>query len=181
MHRCAFADEEPRVAVWGRSRLRLLIVRHAIAVPRGTPGIADDDRPLTERGIDRFRGAAAGLARLVARPDVILTSPLPRAKETALLAAKAWGGPEPRATRCLADGTVEDLFKVLGRHRSAAGVAIFGHEPHLSEVLAALLGARGSEGLEFKKGGAALVEIEGPPQEGGKLIWFLPPRILRLR
>ena len=44
--------------------MRLIIIRHAIAVPRGTPDIPDDERPLTRRGERRFIDAARGLARL---------------------------------------------------------------------------------------------------------------------
>ena len=69
--------------------MRLLIIRHAAAVERGTPGLGDDDRPLTPKGKSRFRAAAKGLARIVARPDVLLTSPLPRARQTAEIAARA--------------------------------------------------------------------------------------------
>ena len=60
--------------------MRLLLIRHAIAVPRGTPDVPDDERPLTKRGVTRFRSAARGLAEAVARPDVLLTSPLLRAR-----------------------------------------------------------------------------------------------------
>ncbi len=141
--------------------------------------MADADRPLTERGVERFRAAAGGLTRVMPPPDVLLTSPLRRARETALIACEAWGGPKPRETGCLADGSVEDLLEVLTKLERHASVAIFGHEPHLSEVLAALVGSNQSDGLEFRKGGAALVEIEGDPHEGGKLIWFLPPKLLR--
>src|SRR5712691_2564228 len=74
------------------SSMRLLFIRHAIAVPRGTPGIPDDERPLTPDGEKRFRKAARGLARIAAPPEILLTSPLPRARKTAEIAAQAWGG-----------------------------------------------------------------------------------------
>ena len=67
--------------------MQLLIIRHAIAVPRGTPGIPDEDRPLTPEGEQKFREAAEGLAKLVDRPDALLTSPWLRAKQTAAIAA----------------------------------------------------------------------------------------------
>ena len=67
------------------------IVRHAIAVPHGTPEVPEDERPLTPRGEKRFRVAAKGLARICRRPDVLLSSPLVRARQTADIAAEAWG------------------------------------------------------------------------------------------
>ena len=63
--------------------MELCLVRHAIAVDRGTPGYEDDSlRPLTSRGRDRMRVAAQGL-RSFFTPEAILTSPLLRAKQTA--------------------------------------------------------------------------------------------------
>ena len=44
--------------------MKLLLVRHATAVPRGTPGVSDDDRPLTPEGKTKFLAAARGLARI---------------------------------------------------------------------------------------------------------------------
>src|SRR6185503_4199528 len=97
--------------------MRLLIIRHAIAVPRGTPDIADDERPLTKRGRRRFRAAAAGLARLVKRPDFVLSSPLPRARETADIAAREFGKRvEVTEEVALAGGTVEEISRMLDRY-----------------------------------------------------------------
>src|SRR5262245_54265929 len=97
--------------------MRLLMIRHAIAVPRGTPDIPDDERRLTQRGRRRFRSAARGLACLVKRPDVLLSSPLPRARETADIAAREWGKRvEVTDEPALAGGTVEQISKVLERY-----------------------------------------------------------------
>jgi phosphohistidine phosphatase len=160
--------------------MRLLIIRHAIAVPRGTPDIEDDARPLTPRGRKRFRQAARGLAALVKRPVALLSSPLPRARQTADLAAKAWGKVTVTETTALAGGTFEELALALAPFGPRDTVAIVGHEPDLSEVLARLLGtAAHSDRLTFRKGGAALVDVPGPLPEGGSLIWFVPPRVLR--
>jgi phosphohistidine phosphatase SixA len=60
-------------------------------------------------------------------------------------------------------------------------VALFGHEPGVSALLAHLLGSRSPDGLAFKKGAAALVEIARPATAGsGQLIWCAPPALLRL-
>jgi len=159
--------------------MRLLLIRHAIAVPRGTPAIADDDRPLTPKGARRFRKAARGLARLVERPRVLLTSPRLRARQTATLAGRAWGRLEPVVEPALADDDAKRVLVALAPHPADATVALVGHEPQLSALLAALVGAAEPERLEFRKGGAALVDLDGPPAAGGRLVWFLPPRLLR--
>ena len=69
--------------------MKLLLIRHAAAVPRGTPGVPDDERPLTPDGKAKFRVAARGLARVTRRPDLLLTSPLLRARATAEIALGA--------------------------------------------------------------------------------------------
>jgi phosphohistidine phosphatase len=159
--------------------MRLLIIRHAIAVARGTPDVPDAERPLTPEGEEKFREAARGLVRLVDRPDALLTSPLLRAKQTAAIAAAAWGKIEAKETEALAGGTFEEQAKVLDRFPRDASVAVVGHEPHVSELLARLLGSRHDDRLTFKKGGAALVEVPGGLAGGGQLVWFAPPRVLR--
>jgi phosphohistidine phosphatase len=159
--------------------MRVLVIRHAIAAPREAPGVADGDRRLTSRGKKRFRKAARGLARIVGRPDVLLTSPLARAVETAEIAAEAWGKIDPIPEPLLADGEPEAVLASLASRDTDAVVALVGHEPHVSALLGHLTGGRG-ESLPFKKGGAALVELpDGGGAGSGRLIWFLPGRLLR--
>src|SRR5205807_5014428 len=78
----------------GRGAMDLYLVRHAVAFEHGDPAYPDDDeRPLTEKGRRQCRKAAAGFLELVDAPALILTSPLPRATQTAeLLQAEAGGG-----------------------------------------------------------------------------------------
>lgn len=159
--------------------MRLLIVRHAIALPRGTPGVADALRPLTSRGKRRFESAAQGLARALPRPDAVLTSPWKRARQTAEILAAAYGRLETKDTPALAGGTLEALARELAPYPKDATVALVGHEPWLSALLAQLLGSAHEQRLEFKKGGAALVEVEGRLEEGGTLLAYLPPRLMR--
>jgi phosphohistidine phosphatase len=159
--------------------MKLLIIRHAIAVQRGTPEMPDEQRPLTARGEKRFKRAAKGLARVCARPDALLTSPLLRARRTAELAAAAWKRLEPVDVPALASGDDEGLEGVLATYPAEATLAIVGHEPHLSALLGRLLGGAASSKLTFRKGGAALLELPNRLSEGGQLLWYLPPRLLR--
>ena len=159
--------------------MRALLIRHATAVPRGTPGIPDDERKLTPKGKARFRVAAKGLARIASRPDVLLTSPLPRARQTAKIAARAFKRVEPTDEPALARGGVPAILRALEAHPAGATVALVGHEPTLSVLLAHLLGARDGDRFAFKKGGAALVDLPDGPAHPGRLLWFLRPRVLR--
>jgi len=159
--------------------MRLIIIRHATAVQRGTPDIADEDRPLTRKGERRFRDAARGLARVEPQPDVLLTSPLPRARQTADIAAAAWRKIKPKKAAVLAGGAFAEVAAVLDKLPREATVAVVGHEPDVSELLAAILGSKDAAAFTFKKGGAAAVDVAGPLGQGGVLLWSMPPRLLR--
>jgi len=89
--------------------MKLLLIRHAAAVPRGTPGVPDAERPLTPQGKAKFRVAARGLARVTRRPDVLLTSPLPRARLTAKIAAHAFEHVAPAIEPALAHSSVDGI------------------------------------------------------------------------
>ena len=158
--------------------MQLLIIRHAIAV-EPAPGLADEERTLTEEGVTRFRDAARGLAAVLDPPDVLLTSPWLRAVQTAEIAASAWGKVSPKTTNALGGGRVEHVLKILDGYRGKKLVAVVGHEPQLSALLARLLGAPEASRFAFKKGGAALVDLSGDVREGGSLVWSMPPRLLR--
>lgn len=159
--------------------MELLIIRHAIAVDRGAPGMSDDERPLTPEGAKKFREAARGLTRVAPRPAVIFTSPLLRARQTAEIAAAAWGRLKPRDLPALANGDFDGVAAALAEQPPETTIAVVGHEPHVSDLLARLLGGAAPERVTFRKGGAALVELPGSLAEGGRLVWYLRPRILR--
>ena len=158
----------------------LYLIRHAIAEQRGDAWPDDAKRPLTEDGVARMRKAVRGLARLGVSIDVILTSPLLRARQTADIVA---AGLDPRPSIFLVDaltpaGTFTALVTDLEKHARRARIGIVGHEPHIGEIAARLLGTR--HPIEFKKGAVCRIDVEQlPPQGPGDLRWFLPPRALR--
>ena len=161
--------------------MELLIVRHAIAFERSARRWPDDrDRPLSPRGMQRAREAAAGLKRLTKPPVRVLTSPLARTSQTAAILTQIarW----PRAARCpeLEPGANADALLALQELRGAR-VALIGHEPDLSRLLAACLaGDSGSAAFRFKKMAVALLAFDGVPRRArGELVWFAPPRLLR--
>lgn len=161
--------------------MEICLVRHAIAVERGTPGYeADALRPLTPKGRDRMREAARGLATLVT-PQLILTSPLLRARQTAEIVAAAYRLAPPKETEFLANGDDRSLLHELAE-LDAASVLLVGHEPYMSGTLALLLtGDSSTMSTDYKKGAAALVTCGGEPEPGNCVLeWFLPPSALRL-
>ena len=108
--------------------MRLLIIRHAIAVDPEAAGVDDAERPLTEEGAKKWRAAAQGLATILDPPGVLLTSPLLRARQTAEIAGQAWGGLDPRKTDALAGGSFDELSAVVDGYRDRELVAVVGHE-----------------------------------------------------
>ncbi len=162
--------------------MELLIVRHAIAFerdPRRWPD--DDERPLSPQGIARARKAAAGLRQLVRAPGRVLVSPLVRARETAAILSDAAGW--PKASNCaeLAPGGTPGALLALLRRLPEARIALVGHEPALSRLVAASLpGAAAAEGFRFRKMGAALLTFEGAARlSGARLAWLVPAKVLR--
>jgi phosphohistidine phosphatase len=158
----------------------LYLVRHAIAADRGEEWPDDTKRPLTVRGINRFKDVVRGLHRLDVTMDEIFTSPLVRTRQTAdLLAAGLGGKPVIKPFDALAPGqgpaaVMAQLAKVAHRSR----IALVGHEPDLGELAAHLLGAQRS--LAFRKGGVARIDLGSlTSKRAGSLIWFLPPKVLR--
>ena len=159
--------------------MKLVLIRHAAAVPKGTPGVLDAERPLTSSGKVKFRRAARGLSRVMPRPHVLLTSPLSRAHETADIAAEAFRDIAPGIEPSLADPGIDGILAALETQPRDATIALVGHEPMLGLLLARLLGGSVAEHFAFKKGGAAVVDLPDGPSTSGRLIWFLNPRVLR--
>jgi phosphohistidine phosphatase len=127
--------------------------------------------------------AAVGLRELVPDLDLVLTSPLVRARQTAkIVVAALRPHPHLRALRPLAPGGgAGGVFAALATLPHDASVMLVGHEPDLSALAAALvLETRGDLGIEFKKGGLCRIDCPGAPRPGsGRLIYHLPPRLLR--
>jgi phosphohistidine phosphatase len=164
--------------------MKLLVIRHAIAEDRdafAATGLPDAQRPLTDDGRKRMRGAARGLRTLVPRIDVLATSPLVRAAQTAEIVAKAYGGMQARTVPELSpERRPDELLGWLRSHQLGDTVAVVGHEPHLGFLAGWLLTGRNDSFVDFKKGGAVLLQFDDPPSGGNAVLsWALTPRILR--
>jgi phosphohistidine phosphatase len=159
--------------------MKVLLVRHAIALDRETPGLSDELRPLTEEGVLRFKKTARALADLV-KADVVLTSPLLRAKQTAEILARQWEGVSLQESESLGHGSRPRFEQTVARLSNASVVVAVGHEPHVSEWTAEWLGASSGEAFAFKKGGSALIDFaHGLAKGAGRLVFFFPPKVLK--
>jgi phosphohistidine phosphatase len=153
----------------------LYFLRHGDA---GQPRVTDDDlRPLSGEGEATLLAAAATWQRLKLRPEVVITSPLVRARQTAELLCQGIGcAGEPVVDERLRPGaTWGDLARAMAEHPAAARVCFVGHEPDLSQIVALLTGAAS---VRMRKGGLACLEFYGVPEPGGgELAWLLDPNL----
>jgi phosphohistidine phosphatase len=125
--------------------VRIFLVRHAHAAP----GEPDELRSLSDRGREEAR--ALGERLDAAAPDLVVTSPLLRARETAAAIASATGA-ELRIDDRLAPGaTAEDVVAVA----DSGTVVVVGHQPDCSEIALALAG----RAIDFPTGGHTEIEL----------------------
>jgi phosphohistidine phosphatase len=161
----------------------LHIMRHGIAVMRTVTAMLDDaKRPLTPEGKQKMRDIASGLVRVGFEVDWIVSSPLVRAVETAEIVGEALSS-RPPLDFCEAlrpGGSPEALITFLAKHSNRRRVLVVGHEPDLGELAARLVGAGRNANMPFKKGGCCLITFnEFPPKSPGRLMWWLPPHIMK--
>jgi phosphohistidine phosphatase len=158
----------------------LYLIRHGLAEERGEAWPDDSKRPLTADGISSMRKEARGLARLGVALDVVLSSPLVRARQTAELVA---AGLDPRPSllnvdSLAPDGSYAAVMSDRDKPARKTRIALVGHEPAIGELAARLIGSR--HALEFKKGAVCRIDVdELPPVGPGDLRWMLTPKILR--
>lgn len=130
----------------------------------------DDERPLTKDGRKEVRKVAKLLSRLEVAP-LILTSPLPRALETAEIAAEVLET-EMREDNNLRPGFNAEKLAGILRDSSVDSVMIVGHEPDFSRTVGELTGGE----IKLKKAGVALVDLDRTAMKG-TLLWLIPPKI----
>lgn len=137
--------------------MHVLLVRHAEAAP----GQPDDLRPLTPNGREQALRLGERLREDGVRADVVLTSPLLRARETGQLIARKLGAEVAVAEELAPGATAESLARAV---RDAMGpgagtVIAVGHQPDCGRIVAALTG--GPE-PPFPPAGSVAIRLERP-------------------
>jgi phosphohistidine phosphatase len=164
----------------------LYLLRHGVAVRRGTPGYANDrTRPLTPEGRRRLASIALGMLQLGLKFDAIFSSPYVRARETAELVARRLGMDRHVATSPLlapdADKTrlLSELDTMISR--ASARVLLVGHEPDLSRLASTLVFGDDGGLIKLRKGGLIKLTVDAW-QRGrrAQLEFCLTPEQLRL-
>jgi phosphohistidine phosphatase len=153
----------------------LYFLRHGLAGDSSTWQGDDQERPLTSRGTKQMEASALALTKLEINVDVVLSSPLKRAVQTANIVAKALDLEVLQDERLAYGFSLENLSQIISDNTQASALLLVGHEPDFSNVISALTG--GSE-IVMKKGGVARVDLMEGGELKGQLVWLLPPKIL---
>jgi len=155
--------------------MKCIFLRHGIAADRETWNGRDEDRPLTDEGVDRMRREAKALSDNLTDIDVVVTSPLLRARQTAEILAKALHlSKQVVEDEQVVDLNAQALAHILEEHHSAESIVLVGHEPSMSETIGELVGGR----IELKKGGIACVDLPDRSVMHGTLEWLLTPKLI---
>ena len=154
--------------------MELILLRHGKAENFNAEG--DFSRALMEKGREQARRAARVLKSAGLLPEIVLTSPLVRARQTADEFCQTAGMPGAVIQGWLASGMApETAMAELAGFGEFKRVAIVGHEPDFSFLIEWILGVTGG-GVEVKKGAIACLKVT-PPSRFGSLAYLVPPKL----
>jgi len=151
-------------------------LRHADAEPRTT---SDHERKLTPKGLEQAEKVGKFLVRCGLLPEVILTSPVIRACQTARIVAEKLGDADVSEVDWLACGmTAETCLMELKARQGTASVLLVGHEPDFSETIASMLGVGDSAAIKVRKAALMGVELLDFQAGQGQLHFLVPARLM---
>jgi phosphohistidine phosphatase len=140
----------------------------------------DEKRPIDKLGEEQSHDVGRALAAMGAAVNVIISSPLTRALQTAAIVSQELGHEEKLAIDdSLRPEASFDQFKaLLNRHKDKAAIMVVGHDPSMTEFVNRVLSGGGPlAAIEMKKGGVAKVEKDLRGQ--AILKWCMPPKVVQ--
>ena len=166
--------------------MNVYVLRHGVAEERDNRKYPnDDDRPLTWEGSLKLAQQVKGLSALGLSLDVMITSPLLRAAQTAQIVRDGLSSPGEQAT---SNALVPEahpyllLEELASRHSSMDNVMVVGHEPHLNSFVSMVVSGDPTVLIRLKKGALCklrLVSLDGT--RCGWLEWLMTPdQMIRL-
>ncbi len=160
--------------------MELYILRHGIAVERGTPGYKkDSDRPLTPEGEEKMHQIADAMRGMELKFDLIVSSPYARAEQTAKIVAGELDEDVSYSDYLVPGGNALELIGEINDERPQR-VLLVGHEPDLSSLISVLVTGGSDAGIELKKGGLCRLTTEKLVfGKCARLNWLLTPKQLR--
>ncbi|MEH2219106.1 MAG: phosphohistidine phosphatase SixA [Nostoc sp.] len=163
--------------------MELYLIRHGIAEDQGL-GIKDEERSLTKEGRQKTEKVAQKLVKLGLNFDLILTSPLVRARQTAeILIAEKLSSKLEESSHLAPDGEISSWLKDWLEPRNYSQntqLALVGHEPNLSNWAEILLWGEAKASLVLKKAGMIGIKLPetGSPLGRSQMFWLTPPKYL---
>ncbi|MDI9638358.1 phosphohistidine phosphatase SixA [Oscillatoria amoena NRMC-F 0135] len=162
--------------------MELYLIRHGIAADREAYE-RDRDRPLTEEGRKKTQKVAKRLRSLDLNFDLILTSPLIRARQTAEILLSQHLAPLLQESEHLApEGELQAWLAWLNSKTAPQGqrLALVGHQPNLGDWTETLVWGTPKGAIAVKKAGVIGLELPNPDAPIGRstLFWLSPPRML---
>jgi phosphohistidine phosphatase len=157
----------------------IYFLRHASAGEHYINPKKDEKRPLDKEGIEQCGYIGRALTAMEAQADVIITSPLKRATQTASLVGNEMGyEAKLQIENALRpEATFADFRKMLEKYSRQESIMVVGHNPNLSQFLGSAISESGCEAsVDLKKGAVARVEMR---RSSGTLQWCLTPKALR--
>lgn len=152
--------------------MRLYLLRHGKAEDANRR--TDFSRRLTPEGAAKMQEAARGMAALKIAPQTIWSSPLPRAHETAAIAAKALGDVPVEIAGALSPGmTPEALARLVEAKAPDSPLMLVGHNPDFEDLVSWLIAPDGRASIELKKGALCAINCDPPLHCGGGSLGFL--------
>ena len=163
--------------------MNLYIIRHAIAVDPATSDYeSDSERPLTDKGRKKMQQIAKGLRNLGVEFDLILSSPYMRACETAEILTDVFKMKQKAvfSDNLIPLGNPELLIAEINEKYTVDSLALVGHEPYLSTLVAMLVAENGKVDITLKKGGVCYLSADDLHHHDHRatLEWLLTPGIL---
>ena len=158
----------------------IYFLRHASAGQKRANAKQDEKRPLDKQGIGQCRYMGRALAAADVQVDVVISSPLKRATQTASLVGNEMGyeGDIRIEAALRHDAEYRSFRNMLHKYSKFETIMVVGHNPTLTEFCSALLtsGAE-TDVVDLKKGAVARVEYDG--KNNAVLNWSLTPKLVR--
>ena len=165
--------------------MELYLLRHGEAGKRVPASAMDTERSLTAAGKEEVEEIGEGMSALGLKLDVVASSPLKRAEDTAVMVNRAlkrkadvevWPELSPEGGR-------DALFRRLQKLKRDSEVLCVGHEPFLTDLVSEIVGGGGRAGgirMVLRKGGLVRVTVTGfAPRINGELRWLLTPKLMK--
>jgi phosphohistidine phosphatase len=151
-------------------------LRHADAEPRIT---SDHERKLTPKGLEQSEKVGKFMVRCGLLPEIVLTSPVVRARQTAQIVAEKLGDAEISEVDWLACGmSAETCLMELKARQGTASVLLVGHEPDFSETITTMLGVSDAGAIKVRKAALTGIELLDFRAGQGQMHFLVPARLM---